>query len=299
MRSSPDMPPLQALRVFEAVGRLSSFRRAAEELLITQSAVSHQIAQIEGALGVRLFIRKARGVELTEAAARYLIRVQASFAILADATIDLRGAAARQSLRVSLLPSFAANFLAPRLARFAELHPDIDLVLDPTLHLADVAAAAADIAIRYGGGDYPEVAKRLLAPERLVVVASPGLLAKGAAIQEPADLLRHRLLATRSPMEWAVWAAANGVDLAEAAFIQLTDYNVVLQAALDGQGLAIGRLLFIKERLRLGQLVQVLPAVVTSPRAGHWLVSGRGRRFTPAMTCFADWLTAEIAASIS
>ncbi|MFY7962951.1 MAG: LysR family transcriptional regulator, partial [Elsteraceae bacterium] len=155
MRRSPDLPPLQALRAFEAAGRLLSFRRAAEELLVTQSAVSHQIALLEGALGVRLFVRKARGVSLTEAAARYLAAVQASFGGLEQATAILRGSRERSALRVSLTPSFAANFLAPRLGRFAQAHPDVDLLLDPTLQMADIAASAADLAIRYGGGDYP------------------------------------------------------------------------------------------------------------------------------------------------
>lgn len=298
MPSSANMPPLQALRAFEAAGRLLSFRRAAEELLITQSAVSHQIALLEATLGVRLFLRKARGVELTEAAARYLASVQASLASIEQATAVLCGSQQRSRLSVSLTPSFAANFLAPRLGRFASAHPDIDLSLDPTLQMADVAASAADLAIRYGGGDYTGVNKRLLAQERLIVVASPCLLAREAAILHPADILRHKLLATRSLMEWQIWTQATGVDLSHAMFLQLTDYNIALQAALDGQGLAIGRMLLIQDHLRIGRLAPVTDVIASAPNAGHWLISARHRRFTLAMTRFADWLGAEIAEAV-
>ncbi len=293
MRASPDMPPPHALRAFEAAGRLLSFRRAAEELAISQSAVSHHVAQIERFLGTRLFVRKARGVELTPAAVRFLSETQAAFATLASATSRIRKASAREKLRVSLLPSFAANFLVRRLSEFSAAHPLIEVVLDPTLDLADVAASAADLAIRYGNGAYADVTKRALGAERLVAVASPSFL-KTRKIGRPADVRRHPLLTGLRLSDWTAWAAAMDVDIRKAEFRQLTDYNIVLQAALDGQGIAIGRMLLVERLLRQGRLVALFPDTVISPRAGYWLVSARHRRPSGAMTAFAEWLKTEM-----
>jgi len=287
------MPPLHALRAFEAAGRLLSFRRAAEDLAISQSAVSHHVAQIERFLGVRLFVRKARGVELTPAAVHFLSETQAGFARLASATSRIRKTSAREKLRVSLLPSFAANFLVRRLSEFSAANPSIEVVLDPTLDLADVAASAADLAIRYGNGAYADVAKRPLGAERLVAVASPAFL-KARKISRPADVRHHPLLTGLRLADWTAWAAAMKVDIRKAEFRQLTDYNIVLQAALDGQGIAIGRKLLVERMLRSGRLVAVFPDTVISPRASYWLVSARHRRHSSAMTAFAGWLESEL-----
>ncbi len=137
----------------------------------------------------------------------------------------------------------------------------IKIALDPTLDLADVAASAADLAIRCGDGTYPDVAKRL----RLA--------------------------------DWTAWSAAKGMDLRDCDFRQLTDYNIVLQAAMDGQGLAIGRQLLVGEHLASGRLVPVFPDAVVSPRLGYWLVSARHRRPSKAMTASVDWLKAEMEAA--
>jgi LysR family glycine cleavage system transcriptional activator len=288
------LPPLQALRAFEAVARLASFRRAGEELLITQSAVSHQIRELEQNLGTKLFIRKARGIELTPQGERYFDSVLRAFELIRSGTIDLRRHAKTDQVRVSLLPSFAANWLVPRLARFAEAHPEIDLVLDPTLRLADLSGDEADLAIRYGDGSWEGSENRLLMTERLTPVLSPQLLERGPRLAEPQDILNHTLLLPARPYDWEVWADANGIDLHGARTIKLSDYNVVLQAALDGQGIAIGRLLLIADRIRNGALVQPYN-VVSSPRAGHWLVSPKRLQPTAATTAFGQWLVSEAA----
>src|SRR5689334_6587002 len=146
VRSSSALPPLLSLRAFAAVARLLSFRRAGEELLITQSAVSHHIRELEQNLGVKLFIRKARGVDLTPEGLEYFEFVRQAFDLIADGTSHLRRRAMKSRVRVSLLPSFAANWLVPRLRRFNESHPDIELVLDPTLRLTDFADGETDLA---------------------------------------------------------------------------------------------------------------------------------------------------------
>ncbi len=287
---------MQALRAFEAVARLSSFRRAGEELLITQSAVSHQIRELEQNLGAKLFVRKARSIELTAQGQGYFDSVQQAFDLIRSGTIALRRHAKKEQVRVSLLPSFAANWLVPRLARFTTAHPDIDLILDPTLRLADFGSDEADLAIRYGDGSWQGSENRLLMTESLTPVLSPALLERGPKLSEPRDVLNHTLLLPARPYDWEVWAEANAVDLRAAQTIKLSDYNVVLQAALDGQGIAIGRLLLIADRIRSGALVQPYE-VVSSPRAGHWLVTPKRLQPTEAATAFIEWLTGEAAST--
>jgi LysR family glycine cleavage system transcriptional activator len=293
MRTSPLLPPLSALRAFETVGRLMSFRRASEELLITQSAVSHHIAALERDLGVRLFTRGARSIAFTPAGERYFMTVRDAFAVIASGTSELRAQTSKVRVSVSVLPSLAANWLVPRLSRFIERHPGIDLVLDPTLRLADIEASEVDLAIRYGDGRWLGTESRLLMSERLTPVASPALLRGGPPVREPKDVLNHTLLLVSRPYEWEIWASANGLDLSRARTIQLSDYNIALQAALDGQGIALGRLLLVGDRLRKGALVQPFTSVVTSSRAAHWLVTPKRRQPLAAARVVMDWLLKE------
>jgi LysR family glycine cleavage system transcriptional activator len=293
MRSSAMLPPLQALRAFEAVARLKNFRRAGEELLITQSAVSHHIGGLERALGAKLFVRKARGIEVTIEGEQYFERIRHAFDVINSATSELRGSFGRERVRVSLLPSFAANWLVPRLHRFSALYPKIELVLDPTIRLADLTVAEADIAIRYGDAHRDGADSLLLLEEQLTPVASPSLLGKGQSSLSPSEILRHKLLFASPPYEWNIWANANNINLDSAVKIQLTDYNIVIQAATDGLGIALGRLSLIGERLLNGSLVQPLGSVVTSPRAGHWLSIPRRPAPGRAVKAFADWAIAE------
>jgi LysR family glycine cleavage system transcriptional activator len=223
--------------------------------------------------------------------------VRRAFGLIASGTSDLRGRTGEARLRVSLLPSFAANWLVPRLARFTEAHPEIDLVLDPTLRLADLNAGDADLAIRYGDGRWDGVDSRLLMAERLTPVASPALLAKGPKIAGPSDLLKYPLLVALHPYEWEAWAEAVGLDLTGVKMIQLTDFNIIVQAAIEGQGIAIARLLLISDRLRSGALVQPCAQIVTSPRVGHWLVTGKRASLSAAAQTFVDWLVHETAAT--
>jgi LysR family glycine cleavage system transcriptional activator len=291
MRSSSTLPPLQSLRAFEAVARLLSFRRAGEELLITQSAVSHHIRILEEHLGAKLFIRRSRGIAFTKDGERYFRSVSEAFAIIATATGDLRGRPARSRARVSLLPSFAANWLVPRLGGFTRSHPEVDLQLDPTTHLADLNAGDADLAIRFGDGRWNGVESRLLMEERVTPVASPALLSRGPRLANPQDVLAYPLLMVLRPYEWELWAEANHVDLVGAETIQLTDYNIALQAALDGQGIVIARLQLIGDRLRSGALTQPFPRALRSPRLGHWLVQRSGGHESAGARAFAEWIT--------
>lgn len=293
MRTSSTLPPLQALRAFEAVSRLLSFRRAGEELLITQSAVSHHIRQLEETLGVSLFLRGARSIALTPDGAAYFERTKQAFRLIADATAELRTHSGRNKVRVSLLPSFAANWLVARLADFYAQYPEIDLDLDPTLKVTDFASGDCDIAIRYGEGPWNGADAHLLMAENLSPVVSPALLGDGSGFTTPQDLLRHTLLMAKQPVDWDVWSAAVGFDYTNARIIHLTDYNITLQAAMEGHGVAIGRNLLISEHLRAGRLVQPFKEVVISSKTAHWIVLPKGRQIAWATKVFIEWLKRE------
>ncbi len=297
MRSSRSLPSLPALRALVAVARLGSFRRAGEELLITQSAVSHHIRVLETALGLRLFDRHPRSISLTPAGARYVERVAAAFAMIEDATAEVLAGHDRQRLVLSLLPSFAATWLLPRLQRFRSDHPAIDLVLDPTLRLVDLAAGEADLAIRYGDGNWQGCVAERLMDEQLAPVASPSLAQ--CLRQDPADLINHVWLETQSNSDWRLWSEAAGMDGARAQHLALADYNIVLQAAMDGQGIAMGRLRQIASRLESGVLVLASDLVVTSPAVGHWLLKPARRALSPAGEQLADWLRQEAARELA
>lgn len=293
MRSSRSLPPLISLRAFEAAARRLSFSQAAEDLFVTQSAISHHIQRLEKELGVALFERRTRAVALTEAGQTYFRSVHAAFELLRQGTDALRAPEpARYTLRIGLLASFATRWLATRLPAFAATHPHIDLQLQPDIALADVAGGEVDAAIRYGRGGWPGVRSTLLMTERLSVVCAPALVAGRKRPKTPADLLSLPLQVShaRHQFEWDAWAHAFGFDLGAARTVRLHDYNIVVEAALAGQGLAMGRERLISSHLASGALVQALPdAVLQDPRIGWWFVTPRGPLSAPVQALH-DWL---------
>lgn len=299
MRSHRSLPALVSLRAFEAAARRLSFSLAGEELFVTQSAISHHIQRLETELGVALFERRTRAVALTPAGQAYYQRVHAAFELLRQGTEAIRAPATeRRVLKVGLLASFATRWLAPRLPDFAAAHPEIDLQLLPDIGLADVAGGEVDVAIRYGRGTWPGVRARRLMSERLSVVCAPALVAGKRRARTPDDLLRYPLLAshTKHPFEWDAWARRFGLDLGRAQTVRLHDYNIVVEAALAGQGLAMGRHRMIAAQMASGALVQALPgAVLEDARIGWWFISPRGKANDTAQA-FHAWL-ADAAAS--
>jgi LysR family transcriptional regulator, glycine cleavage system transcriptional activator len=291
MRSSSTLPPLSSLRAFAAVGRLLSFRKAGDELLITQSAVSHHVKQLETFLGAPLFLRQGRTISLTPAGAALFSTTIAAFAVIEAGVRDLRDDPA--TVHVSLLPSFAAHWLVPRLPRFRALHPDIMLNLDPTLEMVDLRAGAVDLAIRYGDGTWSDSHVERLMPERLTPVLSPSLVRSGHTIREPVDLLQHTLLLSRSTIDWVLWAESTGLDLINAKTIQLVDYNLVLQAAVEGQGVALGRVSLVQDRLRSGVLVAPFPFIDDAIGVGYWLLEAKTRSPSESVILFKQWLIKE------
>ncbi len=286
-------PSPLALRAFEAAGRHLSFGKAARELHVTQSAISHQVRRLEDELGTPLFVRRTRAVELTPAGAGLLRELTDAFARIRAAIDRLRDQGATP-LRVSLLASFATHWLVPRLSSFTRAHGDIELSLEPSIDLVRVGGEGPELAIRYGRGRWPEVKATRLMGERLVPVCSPAFRRAHGPFKRVADVMAQPLLnaSSRNPFEWEDWCAAQGVSLTRAKHVRLTDYNIVVQAALDGQGIAMGRCAIIGELIRRKRLVEVLPGTAYRGDFGYWLVTSRAP-LSAAARAFAQWLTAQ------
>lgn len=282
-------PPLRALEVFEAAARHGNFTAAGRELGITQSAVSRQITDLEATVGARLFTRNGvrltitpTGLRLSERLARALGDVRAALAEIG---------AAEGIVTLSMLPSVAAKWFAPRLARFVAAHPDIDLRITASRHLVDFVAEGIDGAIRYGIGPWPGLYCRRLARETVRPVCTPRYLKKHS-IAEPEDLARATLLYGDIPETWSAWFLAAGCKMSAPTGPRLGDDTAILQAALDSQGVALGRSLLVAEDLASGRLIAPFE-VGLAASLSYWFVypatvtPGRSLRFAES------WIVAE------
>jgi LysR family transcriptional regulator, glycine cleavage system transcriptional activator len=288
------LPSLNGLRAFEAAARHLSFTKAATELNVTQTAISHQIRRLEEELGVTLFSRQNRGLTLTPVAIDYLPAIRAAFQDLRLATERLRGRDTARVLTISTLASFAAKWLLPRIAQFQELHPTIDVRITTSTELVDFHRDHVDAAIRYGRGQWPEVEATWLMADELYPVCSPALIGSANPLRGPEDLAHHTLLHTTGYTDdWRLWLTAAGLPTAAAVRPGLTFdlFLMTVQAAIDGLGVAIGRTSYVQDDVRKGRLV--MPFKVALPaNAGFYLVSPASAAKTPKLTAFADWLSA-------
>jgi LysR family glycine cleavage system transcriptional activator len=288
------LPPMQALRAFEAAAREGSLTRAAESLSVTHGAISHQIKSLEADLGVRLVERHGRGIRLTDDGARFASHVRAAFAELTTAVHEVTTRANPRLLRVSVVPSFAARWLLPRIRDFLAAHPDVDLDVRSNMANVDFARDDADVAIRYGHGDWPGVAAEHLLDDWFFPVCSPGI-ANGHIPSRPEDLARYTLL--RSDDEpWKPWFDAAGLDWPEPARGPIfSDLSHGLQAAIEGHGVALARSSLLAHDLRNGILVRPFDVVARSSRR-FWLVYPPRSAKTAKLALFRQWLQDEIAA---
>lgn len=290
------LPPLAAIRCFEAAARLQSFTRAAAELGMTQAGVSMQIKHLEERLGAPLFLRGARGVTLTEAGRRVAPGVSEAFAGLRAAFADLRDGA-EGVLSITATPTIASNWLAPRLGAFQIAHPGIAVRLDVSGRMVDFAREEVDVGIRMGDGRWPGLeAHRLMASDYTPMV-SPKLLARTGPLARPADLLELPLIDPTDPW-WMSWFAAAGVeapDLSRRTEMRVGTQNLAAPGALAGHGAAILTPAFYRDELADGRLVQPFPLVCGDDH-DHWLVYPATRRRAPKIRAFRDWLLAAITA---
>jgi LysR family glycine cleavage system transcriptional activator len=293
---SKSLPPLSAMRAFEAVARRASFSRAAEELNVTPGAVSQQIRLLEELLGHSLFIRNRRSVALTEAATRMLPDVQTGLEALARATSRSKIAAlAERTLTISVAPSFASKWLLPRLGDFSNRYPDIDLRISATVSLADFRRDGVDLAIRLGHGSYAGLKAEPLFAEKLAPLCSPDLLKTKGPLRKPDDLRKFRLLHDTSiPGEseqssWERWlklAGATQVDAHRGTRFSLAE--LALQAAIDGAGVVLGRMVLAEADLASGRLVRPFKAVLPLD-VSYFLVMEKTGVKRKEIQCFRDW----------
>ena len=236
------LPPLNALKAFEAAARHESFTRAAEDLCVTQGAVSHQVKALEAELGVKLFNRERQRLVITEAGREYLVVLRDAFDRIAVGTERLVQRQSSGVITVSTSPDFAAKWLVNRLGRFAETHPGLDLRVSATLHHVDFAREDVDLAVRHGDGNWAGHHVVRLCTEQLFAVCSPKLLAGRNRITKPSDVLKFPLLHLDDGNAWSKWFEAAGLEGADHLHGPvLNRASMVIDAAIDGQGIALAR----------------------------------------------------------
>jgi LysR family glycine cleavage system transcriptional activator len=292
------LPPLNALRAFEAAARHLNFSRAADELSVTPGAVSQQIQNLEDYVGAALFRRTSKGLLLTDAAQTALPALREAFDRLAEAASLLTAAVDGRRLTLTAAPSFAAKWLVPRLGKFETLYPQVDVWLSAGLELVDLTSGEIDVAIRYGAGRYPGLETTRLLSETVIPVISPELLAQ-TPFAEPGDLTRHVLLHDGSPEpddscpDWAMWLAARGVKGVDGTRgPRFNQSSLVIEAAVNGRGVALAKRTLAAADLEAGRLVSPIH-ISTAVDFAYYLVHPKAKGRLPQVKAFMAWIKAE------
>jgi len=288
------LPPLNGLKAFEAAARSESFTRAAEELNVTQGAVSHQVKALEDILGLKLFHRERQRLILTEAGRDYLTVIRAALDQIAVGTERLLQRQESGVLTISTSPDFAAKWLVNRLSRFAEKYPDVDLRVSATTHYVDFARDDVDIAIRHGDGHWPGLDVERLYSERLFPVCSPMLVAGRNRITKVADLLKFPLLRLEDAKNWTRFFEAAGVKATVGPGPVLNRASMLIDAAIDGQGIALARTALAAWDLINGRLVRPVDISLRMSNT-YWIACPKAASNVPKVTTFRDWIFAEVA----
>jgi len=287
------LPPLTTLPSFEAAARLLSFSKAAEELHVTHGAISRAIKNLEDQLGVLLFERGTRSVSLTAIGEPYARAVRETLDQLAAATTTATARQSGSTLSVSTSDGFAGRWLVPRLYRFHRAHDDIDVRVATTGKLTNFLGDGIDVAIRYGGGSYPGLTSEFLTGEAVSPVCSPKLLEGAHPLRTPRDLKYHTLIHDNFPIDWGAWLASAGVDgIDPHAGISFDSATFALEAAAQGEGVALGRTTLVTADLAAGRLVQPFEHALKSP-SSFYLVYPPDAIRQRKVRAFRDWLLAE------
>jgi LysR family glycine cleavage system transcriptional activator len=286
------LPPLNTLRTFEATARNESVTRAAEELRVTQGAVSQQIKALEATLGIKLFRRERQRLMITEAGREYLAVVRDALDRIAVGTERLVERQTSGVLTVSTSPDFAAKWLVHRLGRFAEAHPDIDLRVSATIHHVDFAREDVDVAVRHGDGKWPGLEAVRLCSEELFPVCSPKLLTGRNRITTAADLLKFPLLRLEDWKTWRRWFDAAGVTDPIAHGPVLNRASMLIDAAVDGQGVALARTALAAWDLINGRLARPIDVSLRMSNT-YWIVCPNVTSNVPKIATFRNWLLSE------
>jgi len=288
------LPPLTAVKVFEAAARHLSFTKAAAELGMTQAAVSYQIKVLEDRVGTPLFLRRPRQVSLTEAGQRLAPAVTEAFELIGQAFSSARSGA-QGTLSISTVATFATNWLAQHLGSFQVAHPSLAVRLDMSPGFVDFAREEIDLAIRAGDGNWPGLTKHFLMRTEFTPMLSPRLAASIGGVKEPADLLKLPVIGPDDPW-WAQWLTEAGLPpdaLKGRPQNRMGSQTVEGGAAIAGQGVAILTPAFFQAELAAGQLIQPFDLVCSDGKA-YWLVYPEARRNVPKIAAFRAWILAEM-----
>ena len=284
------LPQLNALKAFEAAARHVSFTHAAEELCVTQGAVSHQVKALESELGIKLFNRERQRLIITDAGREYLVVVRDALDRIAMGTERLVQRQSSGALTVSTSPDFAAKWLVHRLGRFAEAHPGIDLRVSATMHHVDFAREDVDIAVRHGDGHWPGLHVTRLCAEHLFAVCCPRL---GSDLDRPGDVLRLPLLHLDDRTAWSAWLEAAGVAGTDAIHGPILNRaSMLIDAAVDGHGIALARTTLAAWDLINERLVRPFPVALALSKS-YWIVSPKATASLPKLVAFRNWLLAQ------
>ena len=298
------LPPLNALRAFEAAARRLSFTQAAEELNVTPGAISQQIRQLEDFAGTPLFKRTGRSVLLTDAAQAALPLVREAFDRISEAGRIMQAPARKGRVMVSCAPSFAAKWLAPRLEKFHRTNEGTEAWISADMSLTDFNTADADLAIRYGRGNYEGLKSEKLLDETVLPVCSPRLLEGPDAIRRPEDLKHHTLLHDESSEndpscpDWASWLRAHsvsGVDATKGP--RFNQGIIVIESAGAGRGVALAKQAIAANDIAAGRLAAPFANGSIPIDFGYWLVWPKGRHLSPDVRAFIKWIKDEAADS--
>lgn len=287
------LPPLNAIRAFEAAARHLSITLAADELHVTPGAVSRQIKSLEEVLGLQLFKRGHREIALTRQGGDYFQAITRALDLLREATRKLTRGRQRKQLRIRAYTTFAMRWLIPRLSGFHAAHPGIEVLLKASLEPVDFRKEDIDAAIRLGDGQWPGANSHRLGPNILAPVASPALLAAGPKLKKPADLARHTLLhSIARPDDWGHWLQAAGVAKQVDARAGMTYESsaMALAAAIEGQGLAVAQLFLVEKDLAEGRLVMPFRKTVDMGDFTYYLLTPSHRSESATMKTFRLWL---------
>jgi len=288
--------PLTALRSFEAAGRHESFTRAAQELFVSQAAVSRQVRELETLLGQALFERQHRQVSLTACGRRLLDQLILSFDSIDRLLNDVMAGSSETILSISVEPSFAASWLVPRLDKFRQRYPDIDVAIDPDPRPTEFRTSKAQLAIRWSEtvSSWPRVQAERLSDIAMSPVISAALLAAGPVLKKPADLRRYTLLHEEDRSGWERWFRKAGVTRQTLERGPLfADTMLAMQAAVRGHGVALVNMLLAEEELQNGKLIK--PFDIDVPCGTYWLVAPDLNNLTSEALSFARWIQSEFA----
>lgn len=294
-RKMQQIPPLKSIQAFEQVARFGNVAKAAEQLNLTPSAVSHQIANLEALIGRALFVREARGMSLTPAGEQYQREISGILQSLALATERAGSAVGFDCLRLHAAPSFGLLWLLPRLDHFRSCHPEIQINLSCSYETLHFGRHQIDVDIRHGYPDWPSLEVRTIRHERATVLASPSLLER-IPVSQPSDLLGQNLILSEAALvQWPQWFAQQGVALPQAPFALGFDRSYMsLEAARHGFGFALESSLLSQDYVKRGDLVPVFPAELSTPVGAHHLVFPRGHAEMSRVRHFLEWVQGQL-----